>query len=173
MQLVVGRIGRPHGIRGDVTVEVRTDDPDERFAPGSVLLTEPATAGPLTVAAARAHSGRLLVSFEGCRDRSAAELLRGVVLVVDVPEDERPADPEEFYDHHLIGLAVVTVEGEQVGAVTEVLHLPAQDVLAVRRDDGRDVLVPFVTEIVPEVDLDEGRVVIDPPPGLIDPEGPD
>jgi 16S rRNA processing protein RimM len=168
VQLVVGRVGRPHGIRGDVTVEVRTDDPETRYAPGSVLLTDPEAAGPLTVEAARWHSGRLLVAFAGSHDRSAAERLRGVMLLVDVPDDEQPVDPEEFYDHQLVGLAVVTVDGQPVGEVTEVLHLPAQDVFAVQRGDGREVLVPFVAEIVPEVDLDGRRVLIDPPPGLID-----
>jgi 16S rRNA processing protein RimM len=168
VQLVVGRVGRPHGVRGDVMVEVRTDDPESRYAPGSVLLTDPEVAGPLTVEAARWHSGRLLVAFAGCHDRSAAERLRGVMLLVEVPDDERPEDPEEFYDHQLAGLAVLTVGGQPVGEVTEVLHLPAQDVLAVRRSDGGEVLVPFVSEIVPEVDLEAGRVLIDPPGGLID-----
>jgi 16S rRNA processing protein RimM len=168
VRLVVGRIGRAHGIRGDVSVEVRTDDPDARFAPGVTLLTEPAERGPLTVASGRMHSGRLLLSFEGVADRSAAEALANTLLVVDVDPDARPEDPEEFYDHQLVGLAVRTVGGEQVGEVSEVLHLPAQDVLSVRRGDGREVLVPFVAAIVPEVDLDAGRVVVDPPAGLLD-----
>lgn len=173
MQLIVGRIGRPHGIRGEVTVEVRTDEPETRLAPGQVLRTDPESAGPLTVEAAHWHSGRLLLAFAGTEDRSAAEKLRGVLLVIDVPEDARPADPEEFYDHQLIGLAVVTVDEEPVGEVIEILHLPAQDVFAVRRPDGREVLIPFVAEIVPEVDLEDRRLVIDPPPGLVDPETED
>lgn len=170
MQVVVARIGRPHGIKGEVSVEVRTDDPEGRLAPGTTVLTDPAASGPLTIAGGRVHSGRLLLTFDRVDDRSAAEALRGVLLVADVDPAERPEDPDEFYDHQLVGLAVETVDGAAVGALTEVLHLPGQDVLAVRTVDGREVLVPFVAEIVPTVDVDGGRVVIDPPPGLIDPD---
>jgi 16S rRNA processing protein RimM len=166
--LVVGRLGRPHGIRGEITVQVLTDEPDERLAVGSVLLTEPASAGPLTVQTVRWHSGRLLLSVDGVADRSGAESLRGVLLHADVDPEQRPQDPEEFYDRQLVGLAVVTVEGLPVGEVAEVIHLPAQDVLAVRREGRPEALVPLVASIVPEVDLTGRRVVIDPPPGLLD-----
>ncbi|MDP9392984.1 MAG: ribosome maturation factor RimM [Actinomycetota bacterium] len=169
MELVIGRIGRAHGVRGDVTVEVRTDDPERRFATGARLRTEP-DRGPLVVADARVHSGRLLVTFEGVRDRTAAEALRGTVLVVDVDPDETPEDPEEFYDHQLVGLRAVTRDGDAVGEVVDVLHLPAQDVLVVARD-GREVLVPFVAAIVPDVDLAAKHVVLDPPEGLLDDDG--
>lgn len=169
MEVVVGRIGRPHGIRGEVSVEVRTDDPEGRLAPGTTLRTDPAAAGPLTIETGRVHSGRLLLGFQGYPDRTAVEALRGVLLVADVDPDERPEDPEEFYDHQLAGLAVRTVEGEDVGTLHEVLHLPGQDVLAVRRADGSEVLVPFVHEIVPEVDLRAGQLLVDPPPGLLSP----
>lgn len=171
MQLVVGRIGRPHGLRGEVTVEVRTDSPELRFVPGTALQTDPPCATPLVVEDVHWHGERLLLSFTGVEDRTAAEALRDVRLVVDVPDDERPDDPEEYYDHQLAGLVAVTVGGEEVGVVAEVLHLPSQDVLAVRRPDGAEVLVPFVAEIVPEVDLAGGRVVLDPPPGLLDVTG--
>jgi 16S rRNA processing protein RimM len=169
VEVVVGRVGRPHGIKGEVSVEVRTDDPERRLAPGMTLRTEPTAAGPLTIAAGRVHSGRLLLTFEGYPDRTAAERLRGVLLVADVDPGERPEDPEEFYDHQLVGLAVRTVAGEDVGTLDEVLHLPGQDVLAVRRPGGDEVLVPFVHQIVPVVDLDAGEVVVDPPPGLLAP----
>ena len=168
MQLVVGRVGRPHGIRGELTVQVRTDNPEFRFAPGSVLATEPATRGPLTVRSSRWHSGRLLIAFDGCTDRSRAEELRGTLLVMD-SADAEPAGPEEFYDHELIGLDVVTVSGKPVGSVTDVLH-HGQDLLVV---GPRQILVPFVTAIVPEVDVSAGRLVIDPPPGLLDLESAD
>ncbi|HXR42501.1 MAG TPA: ribosome maturation factor RimM [Acidothermaceae bacterium] len=170
MQLVVGRIGRAHGIRGEVGVEVRTDDPDLRFADGAQLATDPPERGPLTVVATRWHSGRLLVRFKGLDDRTAAENLRGTVLVIEVDESERPQDPDEFYDHQLVGLRVITTAGDEVGEVAEVLHLPAQDVLAIKRTDGVEVLVPFVQELVPVVDLDRGSVTVDPRPGLLDPE---
>ena len=172
MQLVVGRIGRPHGLRGDVTVEVRTDDPEQRFAAGSVLATEPAEAGPVTVSAARWHSGRLLVSFAGYQDRENAENLRGVLLVVDSAQLPASGDPEEFHDHELIGLDVLTTAGDQVGVVCDVLH-HGQDLLVIEgrnERSGAQILVPFVAPLVPEVDVAAGRLVIDPRPGLLDPD---
>jgi len=172
MQLVVGRVGRPHGLRGEVTIEVRTDDPAGRFAVGSILATDPAELGPLTVAAARWHSGRLLVAFEGCGDRDAAEALRDTLLQIDSADLEPLADPEEFYDHDLIGLQVVTLAGEPVGTVADVLH-HGQDVLVVDGTgarSGAEIMIPFVAALVPEVNLASGKLVVDPPPGLLDPE---
>lgn len=170
MQLVVGRISRPHGVRGELTVEVRTDDPEMRLAAGAVLATEPAAAGPLTVSRARWHSGRLLLSFDGVADRDAADQLRGTLLVVDSDELEDIADPDEFRDHQLIGLAVFGPGGERIGEVSDVLHY-GQDLLVVRRagHPGGEYLVPFVRPIVPEVDVRGGVVIIDPPRGLLDP----
>ncbi|QKW52646.1 ribosome maturation factor RimM [Streptomyces buecherae] len=168
MQLVVARVGRAHGIKGEVTVEVRTDEPELRLAPGSVLATEPASAGPLTIETGRVHSGRLLLRFAGVSDRTGAEALRNVLLIAEVDPEDVPEDPEEFYDHQLIDLDVVTVDGTLVGRIAEISHLPYQDLLIVRRPDGGEVMVPFVTEIVPEIDLTEQRAIIDPPPGLLD-----
>lgn len=173
MQLVVGRIAKAHGLHGEVGVEVRTDDPDERFADGAVLQTDPPERGPLTIASTRWHSGRLLARFVGLDDRTKAENMRGTMLVVDVDESARPKDPDEFYDHQLIGLRVVTTEGAPIGAVTDVLHLPGQDVLAIERSDGVEVLVPFVAALVPSVDLDGRIVTVEPRPGLLDPERAD
>ena len=192
MQIAVGQIVRAHGIRGEVIVAVRTDEPGVRFAPGSVLSTEPPDRGPLTVAAARWHSGRLIVVFEGIGDRTAAEGLRGTLLVLDSAQIPPAPDPDEFYDHELIGLGVVTAAGDRVGVVADVLH-HGQDLLVVRRDSaagtpGRpgvpgpgspvgqaapaadEALVPFVGAIVTDVDVAAGRLVIDPPPGLLDPD---
>ena len=180
MQIVVGRIGRPHGIRGEVTVEVRTDSPDDRFAPGSVLTTEPVRLGPITVAAARWHSGRLLLSVAGVHDRTGAESLRGAILSAEVDADDVPEDPEEFYDRQLIGLAVVAVggpgapdPGEVVGVVGDVVHLPGQDLLSITREGGRELLVPFVAEFAPEIDVEAGRIVLDLPDGLLELDLPD
>ncbi|GIH72686.1 ribosome maturation factor RimM [Sphaerimonospora thailandensis] len=167
MQLVVGRIGRPHGVRGEVTVEVRTDDPDVRFSPGTALATDPAAAGPLTVEGARWHKGILLLALAGVNDRDAAEELRGTLLVIDAADVPRSADPDEFHDHELIGLAVVTTAGERIGEVADVLH-HGQDLLVVRRPDQGEAYVPFVKALVPEVDLDRGVLVVDAPPGLFD-----
>jgi 16S rRNA processing protein RimM len=168
VQLVVGRIGRAHGIKGEVAVEVRTDEPELRLAPGAVLATDPAATGPLTIATGRVHSGRLMLRFEGVADRTAAEALRGTLLIAEVDPQETPEDPEEFYDHQLIDLDVVTADGREVGRIAEITHLPYQDLLVVERPDGSQVLIPFVSEIVPEIDLEEQRAVVDPPPGLLD-----
>lgn len=166
-QVLVGRIGRPHGIRGEVTVEVRTDDPQARFAAGSVLSTEPAAAGPLRVERSRMSGQTRLVAFDGVTDRNAAEALRDVLLLVDTDELPDPRDPDEYYDHQLIGLAVVDSSGARLGEVTDVLHPPAAPVLQVATPGG-EVLVPFVSAIVPQVDLAGGFCVVDPPAGMFD-----
>lgn len=172
MQLVVGRVGRPHGLQGEVTVEVRTDDPEHRFGTGSCLAAVPAERGPLTVAGSRWHAGRLLVRFAGYEDRTAAQELRDTVLAIDSDQLGPLADPDEFYDHDLIGLQVFTVAGEPVGVVGDVLH-PGQDLLVIEGSgprSGAEILVPFVAAIVPSVDVADSRLIIDPPPGLLDPD---
>ena len=169
MQVTVGRIGRPHGIRGAVVVGVRTDEPELRFAKGSRLDTDPASTGPLIVAGSRWHSSELLVRFEGIDDRDAAAELRGTWLLVDFATLAPPDDPDVFHDGDLIGLAVRTVDGAAVGTVDDVLH-PGQDVLVIKSSDGREVMVPFVLPFVPEVDVSAGYLVIDPPEGLLNME---
>ncbi|MBB2899912.1 16S rRNA processing protein RimM [Kineococcus radiotolerans] len=164
MEYVVARVGRPHGVRGEVTVEVRTDDPDTRFAPGAVLRTDP-DRGPLTVATARWHNGTLLLTFEGVEDRTAVEGLRNTRLVVDL-DDEADPDDDAWYPHQLQGLAAVTTTGTPLGTVKDLLTGGAQDVLVVTGTDGREVLVPFVTPLVPRVDVKRGKVVLSPPGGL-------
>jgi 16S rRNA processing protein RimM len=169
--LVVGRIGRPHGLKGEVSVEPRTDEPERRFANGSVLRTErhrpgAPTAAELTVRDHRWHSGRLLVTFEEITGRDAAEEARGTVLVVPVDPAETPEDPEEFYDHQLVGLSVEDPEGRPVGTVLAVEHGAGQDLLHIEVD-GQDVLFPFVAALVPVVDVPGGRIVVDDRPGLL------
>ncbi len=174
-EVVVGRVGRPHGVRGEVSVELRTDEPDRRFAVGRELLVRRSGAAPapaydvLTVSSTRWHQERLLVRFEELGDRTAAEGARGLVLATMVVPDERPEDPEEFYDHQLVGLAVVTTDGRDVGTVSEVLHSGAQDLLVVSREAREPAMVPFVSALVPEVDLDAGRLVVADRPGLLEP----
>ncbi|MFF3666788.1 ribosome maturation factor RimM [Microtetraspora malaysiensis] len=167
MQLVVGRIGRPHGVRGEVTVEVRTDNPELRFAPGTALATDPASAGPVEVEGARWHKDILLLSLVGVDDRDAAEALRGTLLVIDSADVPPSEDPDEFSDHQLIGLSVVTAGGDPVGEVADVLH-HGQDLLVVRRPSRGEAYVPFVKALVPEIDLEKGVLVVDAPPGLLD-----
>ena len=179
MLVVVGRIGRPHGVKGAATIEVRTDEPDKRFAVGARLLTDSGL--DLTVASATWHSGRLLVTFEGYDDRTAVEQLRNALVSVDRPADERPEDPEEFYDSDLEGCEVVLdggdsggdsdgdSDGSVIGVVHEVSHLPGQDLLVVATPDEREVLIPFVSAFIPHVDVSAKRIVITPPEGLLEP----
>ncbi|MCU1615713.1 MAG: rRNA processing protein RimM [Frankiales bacterium] len=170
--MVVGRIGRPHGVRGEVTVEVRTDDPDLRFVPGAVLLTDPADRGPLTVADRRWNRDVLLLTLQGpdgelLDSREAAETVRNTELLVPVADLPALEDPDAFYDHQLVGLTARLTDGSELGEITAVRHEGA-DLLVVRRVDGGEALVPFVAAIVPTVDLDGGFVVVNPPEGLLE-----
>ncbi|WP_181782553.1 ribosome maturation factor RimM [Pseudonocardia pini] len=168
--LLVGIVAKVHGLRGELAVEIRTDSPAERFAAGSVLRARrrgaPDTS--LTVESSRPHSGRLLVRFAEAPDRTAAEGLRGVQLLVTTAELDPPADPEEFHVHQLEGLRAELPDGTAVGTVREVVLGPGGDLLALAREGRPDALVPFVSEIVPTIDLAGGRVVVDPPEGLLD-----
>jgi 16S rRNA processing protein RimM len=172
MQVTVGRIGRPHGIRGDVVVGVRTDEPAARFAVGARLDTDPPGKGPLTVAAVRWQSGELIVRFKGIKDRTVAGELGGTWLSIDSAGLAPLDDPDEFRDHELVGLTVRTVAGLVVGKVTDVRH-HGQDLLAIKPASasphraGPEILVPFVKAIVTDVDIAGGTLVIDPPPGLL------
>src|ERR1700729_3720191 len=168
MQVTVGRIGRPHGVRGAVVVGVRTDEPELRFARGSRLDTDPVGVGPLTVAGSRWHSGELLVRFAEIGDRTAAAELGGTWLLVDSAALAALDDPDEFRDGDLVGLRVRTVDGTAVGTVTDVLH-HGQDILVIdpAGAGGEQILIPFVKAIVPEVDVAGGVLVIDPPEGLL------
>jgi len=165
MQLVIGRIGRAHGVRGDLFVEPMTDEPDHRYADGTVLMTSNDTT--LTVATSKWHSGRFVVHFAGFDDRNSAETLRGLTLSIEVDPSQSPQDPDEYYDHQLIGLNVVLADGTHVGTIGEVIHLPSQDLLTVLRVGQSEALIPFVTEFVPDVNLATKTVVITPPPGLL------
>ncbi|HEX6148489.1 ribosome maturation factor RimM [Nocardioides sp.] len=174
IEVVVGRIGRPHGLRGEVTVDVRTDEPERRYAVGATLRAESPSGSAnrltsLTVQRTRWHQGRLLVTFDEIADRGAAEAARGLVLHTTVDAAERPADPDEFYDHQLVGLTAYDEHGVRLGEVAALVHGGAQDLLTVRTDDGREALVPFVKALVPEVDLAARRVVVADRPGLVAP----
>lgn len=163
MDLIVARIGAARGLRGEVRLDVRTDAPRSRLAPGAVLRTEPAGPGPLTVTSLRDEAGGWYARFAEVADRTAAEGLAGVLLVAP------PSGPEEdaWYPHELVGLAVVLADGTTVGTVEGLEHLPAHDLLVVREETGELTRVPFVRAIVPDVDVVAGRVVLDPPGGLL------
>ena len=157
-----------------MTVEVRTDEPEHRFAAGSALRAEPprGSASPLralTVDAFRWHRSTLLVSFAELPDRDAAEAARGILLFAEIDADESPEDPDEFYAHQLVGLTAYDEQGIRLGEVSALIRGGAQDLLSVRTPDGREALVPFVKALVPEVDLAGGRVVVADRPGLVTP----
>ncbi|MGN6035341.1 ribosome maturation factor RimM [Brevibacterium casei] len=166
MDLVVARLGKPHGIRGEFTVEVRTDRPDDRLVPGMTYATDP-DIGELTLKSARWHRDRLLLAFDEVPDRTRAEEIRNTLLLVE--QDDEADDEEAWLLDDLIGLKAF-VGDEQVGEIVDVTNGTAQDLLHLRHTDGHEVLIPFVTEIVPEVDTDAGRIALTPPAGLLDAE---
>ena len=168
MQLVVARIGRAHGVRGEVTIEVRTDKPEERFFVGEVLDTEPANLGPLRIASVRNHNGTLLLSFEGREDRSQAEELRNVLLLANIELSDEELDEDEFHATEILGCSVLLESGALVGEVIDILQLPSQDTLVVRsQSDGGEILIPFVKKHVPELDLKLRRIIVKNVEGLI------
>jgi 16S rRNA processing protein RimM len=165
LEVVVGVIGRAHGIRGEVVIDVRTDEPERRFAAGTQLRVE-GTERTLSLVRARDHSGRMLAEFAELGDRTAAEQARGTVLVADVDPDERPVAAEEYYDRQLVGLTARREDGSEIGSVAAVLHLPAQDTLELSTPTGPR-LVPFVHALVPTVDLNAGYLVVADVVGLL------
>lgn len=164
MELTVAKIGRAHGLRGEVALDLRTDDPEQRFAVGQVLRTVPASAGPLTVTSNRIQNGRWHVTFAELTDRTAAEGARGIELVVDADASE---EEDAWYPHELNGLRAELTDGTVVGTIIGLEHLPASDMLVLRETDGTRTLVPFLRLMVPVVDVTGGKVVLDPPGGLL------
>jgi len=167
MQLQVARIGKPHGIRGEVTVQVLTDAPGDRFVPGTQFIVEPASAGPLTVFSARWNKDILLLAFDEIETRNEAETLRGAKLFIETEEIGADDDDEGWYEHELVGLDI-RVGANVVGKVSGLHTLPVQDLLVVTTNDGKEVLIPFVEQIVPEVNVGEKYVLVTPPPGLFE-----
>jgi 16S rRNA processing protein RimM len=164
MDLVVARIGRAHGLGGEVSVELRTDIPEERFVIGAVLQADPAGVGPLTLTATRHDSGRWYLRFAEATSREAAEGLRGVLLVVEQGESD---EDDAWYPHELVGLRAERPSGEVVGTVSGIEHPPAHDLLLIREPGGTTARIPFVALMVPVVDVEGGRIVVDPPFGLL------
>jgi 16S rRNA processing protein RimM len=163
--VAIGRVGRAHGLRGDVFVDLVTDEPQTRFAPGVTVLGE--HEGSWVVEQARWQSGRFVVHLAGVGDRLAAEALRGTVLIARLSTSATPDDPEEFYDHQLIGLEVRLSDGSRAGFLRDVQHGAAQDLLVIDVD-GQERLVPFVTALVPLVRAREGFIQLAEIPGLLD-----
>ncbi len=170
MELTVGRVVKAHGITGELVVDIRTDDPELRFAPGSVLRAKGSDRREriYTVETVRPHGSRLLLRLSGVADRDGADSLRGNVFVIDSADLPPIDEADTYYDHQLEGLRVRTTAGVELGTVTEVLHTAAGELLAVKRDQAPELLVPFVSAIVTSVSLEDGVVDIDPPDGLLD-----
>ena len=160
MKLNVGRIGKAHGILGEATIEVRTDEAEDRFAIGAVLETE--SHGLITVVSARVHNGILLLGFEGIEDRNAIEELRNELLYADVDIEAPGADEDDYHVLQIVGCKAFLVDGDELGEVIDVLNLPGQDVLVVKSHDG-EVLIPFVRQLVPIVDIKAKRMTVIPP----------
>lgn len=171
MDLVVGRVVKAHGVTGELTVDIRTDDPQGRFVPGATLRGRPSRGGAereYVIESMRPHGDRLLVRLVGVGDRDGADALRGTLFLVD-SQDLPPIDtPDEFYDHQLEGMSVSTVAGHPVGIVAEVLHTAAGELLSVKDAEGAEILVPFVSAIVTAVSLEDQTIQIDPPEGLLE-----
>ncbi|WP_350349650.1 ribosome maturation factor RimM [Agromyces sp. G08B096] len=172
-QLRVGRLTKAHGLKGAIKLELYTDDPERRFVPGAEFSLQVPESSPwhgkrLTFRELRWYNGHPVGFFDGIDDRTAAESVVKAILWVDQPEDE-VAEPDAWYDHQLVGLTVIR-DGERVGEVVHVDHLPAQDLLVVKTAGParREVMVPFVQAIVPEVDVEAGTLTVTPPPGLFE-----
>lgn len=170
MDVVIARIGKAHGLRGEVALNISTDQPAERLAVGTVLRAEGREGErELTIASHRTQQGRWYVRFAEVSDRTGAESLRGLALRTEIDTAEEAAeDPDAWYPAELTGLTVRHVDGRELGTVTGLEHYPAQDLLIVRGVDGRRVMLPFVGELVPEVDTEAGVVLADPPGGLFE-----
>jgi len=160
MRLLVGRIGRAHGILGEATIEVRTDEPDRRFAIGGQVATD--THGDLTITSGRVHNGILLLGFAGIIDRNGIEKLRNTLLYAEVDINEVSNVKDEYHVLQLIGCQAVLESGAPFGEVTDVINLPGQDLLAIMTASGEQ-LIPFVQQLVPTVDVVNKRIVVIPP----------
>ena len=171
VSVLVARIGKPHSLHGEVTVQAHTDDPMGRFVPGATFVTDAAAGSgvpkSLTIRNARQHKGIWLLAFDGIPDRTGAEGLRGTQLLLD-EEDETGNDEDGWYEEELVGLRVLAPAGEPLGTVAGLDVGVAQDRLVVTLTDGTEVLVPLVEAIVPSLDPTAGVVVVDAPPGLFD-----
>jgi 16S rRNA processing protein RimM len=160
MRLNVGRSGRAHGILGEATIEVRTDEAANRFAIGAKLDTD--SQGFLTVASARVHNGILLLAFEGIDSRNAIEKYRDQLLYADVDIDAPGEDEDDFHVLQLVGCKTYLIDGDLYGELIDVLNLPGQDVLVIKTEDGES-LIPFVHQLVPTVDIKAKKMVVIPP----------
>ena len=160
MRLLVGRIGRAHGILGEATIEVRSDDPDSRFAVGERLQSD--EHGILTITTGRVHNGILLLGFVGYNDRNQIEKLRNTLLYAEIDINEERDNGDDYHVMQLIGCSAFLESGELFGEITDVINLPGQDLLSIKTPT-HEALIPFVRQLVPIVDIQAKRVVVIPP----------
>jgi 16S rRNA processing protein RimM len=160
MRLLVGRIGRAHGIHGEATIEVRTDEPDKRFAIGAKVLTDARC--ELTISSNRNHNGILLLGFESVIDRKGIDELRDTLMYSEIDIDAPGVDDDDFHVLQLIGCTAFLESGEKFGDVSDVINLPGQDLLAIATASG-EVFIPFVHQLVPVVDVKNRRMTVIPP----------
>jgi 16S rRNA processing protein RimM len=170
-QLRVGRLTKAHGLKGAIKVELYTDDPERRFVPGAQFALQVPTSSPwhgktLELSELRWYNGHAVAFFVDVPDRTAAESLVKAILWVDQDLEELSTEEDAWYDHQLVGLRALR-DGVEVGRVARVDHFPAQDLLVIQTGD-REVLVPFVSAIVPVVDISAGTVTLTPPAGLFE-----
>ena len=168
MLLVVARIGRPHGVHGEVTVEVRTDSPEERFIESVILQTDPSHFGPLTIESVRDHNGTILLKFKEISDRNEIEKLKNVILLAEVDVDSQPSE-DEFHFQQLLSCIAILEDGSEIGPIVDVVHLPGQDLLVID-NNGNEIMIPFVKEIVPIVDIKNRKITVVNKEGLLDGE---
>ena len=169
MDLVVGRLGRPHGVHGEISVEVRTDEPEIRFAKGSKLSLKESN-NQLTVLSSRWHQEKMLVKFEEITDRDLANDIKGKTLVIEIDPASIETKKDQYYEFQLTGLKVIDKNEKTLGQIKEVITGLAQDLLVVETEERKEVLVPFVKQIVINVDLNQKLITMDPPRGLFDEE---
>lgn len=167
----VGRLTKPHGLKGAIKLELFTDSPELRFKPGSTFELQVPSESPwfgktITIRELKWFNGHPVGFFDEVTDRTAAESIVKAILWVDQEQAEAQIEPDAWYNHQLVGLDVRR-DGISLGTVAQVQHFPAQDLLVVKTVSG-DVLVPFVTAIVPEVNIDGGYIVVTPPAGLFE-----
>lgn len=166
MKLVTAILGAAHGLRGEVRADIRTDNPKQRFVKGVVIETDNSAYPTLTVRGIRKNNDKTLISFEEVTDRNEAEKLKFTKLFVDSDELQDEDDQDAFYPHQLQGLKAIDTDQNLLGEVVDLVYGKAHDLLIVETENKEKVMVPFVYEIVPEINIEQGYVLLDPPNGL-------
>ena len=166
-RIPAGYVRRAHGIHGDVVVRGTLQDSGDRFIEGAVLVTNEDAPREFEITGVRGHQGDFIITFNEVSDRNAADALRGIQFTID-RQDRRQLSPREWWPEDLVGCDVITVQGDSIGVITEVITGSAQDRVVLLTPDGLRGEIPFVDTLVPEVDTDHRRIVVDLPEGLLE-----